>query len=336
MNKHDVDHHHFKQATTPRFSSRQIESIAGLCAGFATTIITHPLDIIKIRLQLSHTITKEGNTKGRPFQSVLDIIRQINQDARSQAKQFSLQSTTHSLRKFIGVNYLIQYYRGLAPNLIGNISAWGCYFALYAEFKSHIHTSNLTINYFTSSSLAGITTSILTNPIWVLKTRIIAKSTNESGAYRSVWDGIRTMIRDESIASFWKGSIPSMFQVFQASLQITIYDHLKNYIFKKKPNTEGDFTAVAPHLSTAQYLYTSATSKIISTLVMYPTQVIKSRLQNSHQSNTTIVQVIRNLYFKEGGFLAFYKGLSANIIRVVPATCITFVVYEHVKRILIE
>lgn len=69
---------------------------------------------------------------------------------------------------------------------------------------------------------------------------------------------------------------------------------------------------------------------------MYPTQVIKSRLQNSHQSSTTILQVTRNLYFNEGGLRAFYKGLSANIVRVVPATCITFVVYEHVKRILTE
>lgn len=353
MNKQDATtNHHAKQTSTaPRFSSRQVESIAGLCAGFATTIITHPLDIIKIRLQLSNTAAHHnGTTSSKPFQSVLYIIRQINHDARYQAQKQQQRNPRGAsfLRKSVGVNYLIQYYRGITPNLIGNISAWGCYFALYAEFKNHIHTLNLTINYFASSSMAGILTSILTNPIWVLKTRIIAKPTNEAGAYKSISDGIRTMVRNEGVTSFWKGSIPSMFQVFQASLQITIYDHLKNYIFKNRLVSSGqklDFGAleggdgngvVASHLSTTQYLYTSALSKIISTLVMYPTQVIKSRLQNSHQSSTTILQVTRNLYFNEGGLRAFYKGLSANIVRVVPATCITFVVYEHVKRILTE
>lgn len=354
MKKEDVENDDsvFKQfANIPRFSSRQVESIAGLSAGFATTIITHPLDIIKIRLQLAHTVVAKDakdasaaatSKHNKPFQSIVNIIRQINQDARSLAKQASLRSNSVSLRQSVGVNYLIQYYRGLAPNLIGNVSAWGCYFALYAEFKDYINTSNLTIDYFASSSLAGITTSILTNPIWVLKTRIIAKGKNDEGAYKSIIDGIRTMVRNEGIASFWKGSIPSMFQVFQASLQITIYDHLKNYLYKTRAPTEAVPDpvvdgAAAASLSTTQYLYTSATSKIISTLIMYPTQVVKSRLQNNSQSrHTSIMQVVRNLYFHEGGVAAFYKGLSANIVRVVPATCITFVVYEHVKRILID
>ncbi|KAI5970730.1 FLX1 [Candida margitis] len=367
---HSHHHHHHQSlssvATSSRLSSRQIESIAGLCAGFTTTIITHPLDIIKIRLQLSHA-SKESHsnktiqTNKRPFQSVFNVIRQINQDATLSSMPYYLKLGTR--KHFpLGINYLVQYYRGLSPNLIGNISAWGCYFALYAEFKNHIHTPNLTLNYFASSSLAGVVTSILTNPIWVLKTRIIAKPTNEQGAYKSLFDGIRTMVHNEGIGSFWKGSIPSMFQVLQASLQITIYDHLKNYIFKHRvvngeqttpTNTTNTTTtttttttaatatatatATAPrHLSTTQYLYTSALSKIISTLVMYPTQVVKSRLQNSQKSHTSIMQVIQTLYFNEGGITAFYKGLSANIIRVVPATCITFVVYEHVKRILIE
>ncbi|KAL6450468.1 FLX1 Mitochondrial FAD carrier protein FLX1 [Candida maltosa Xu316] len=258
-------------------SSREIETISGLAAGFSTTIVTHPLDVIKIRLQVSPNSSKNIKVS----------------------------------------NYLSQYYRGLAPNLVGNISAWGIYFALYAEFKNKIHTDNSTVNYFSSSVLAGISTSLLTNPIWVLKTRILGSSKNETNAYKSAADGIKKMLKTEGISSFWKGSIPSLFSVFQASLQITIYDHMKN------------------HLShgTKEYLYTSATSKIISMLVMYPTQVVRARLQYSH-TPSTIVSVIRELYAKEGGIKAFYKGIGANILRVLPATCVTFVVYEKVKKFL--
>ena len=114
--------------------------------------------------------------------------------------------------------------------MIGNISAWGIYFALYAEFKSKVKTNNTTMNYFASSVLAGLSTSIITNPLWVLKTRILGSSRNESNAYRSVTDGIRQMLAKEGITSFWKGTIPSLFLVVQASLQITIYDHIKVYL----------------------------------------------------------------------------------------------------------
>lgn len=34
--------------------------------------------------------------------------------------------------------------------------------------------------------------------------------------------------------------------------------------------------------------------------------------------------------------LGFYKGLSANLIRVTPATMITFLVYEHVSHFLLN
>ncbi|KAI5959731.1 FLX1 [Candida pseudojiufengensis] len=323
--------HHRKQ----KFTSRQIETLSGLAAGFTTTIVTHPLDVLKIRLQLNHN---KLELRSKPFQSVIEIIRQLNKDARSSTY---LNLKHQRCKTPFPMNYLAQYYRGLTPNLIGNISAWGLYFSLYAEFKKNLNLRNQSINYFLSSTLAGISTSILTNPIWVLKTRILSSSKTTENAYKSTIDGIKQMLNQEGILSFWKGCIPSMFQVFQASLQITIYDNLKNYIVSKKDKNLHSNHHELHMLTTWQYLYTSAVSKIISTLIFYPTQVVKSRLQNYRSTieiskKISISSVIKDLYFKEGGISAFYKGLSANILRVLPATCITFVVYENVKKWLIE
>ncbi|CAX40723.1 mitochondrial flavine adenine dinucleotide (FAD) carrier protein, putative [Candida dubliniensis CD36] len=308
-----------QQFCAPRFSPREIEVISGLLAGFSTTIVTHPLDVIKIRLQLSRDTPKTSH----PLESVISVINRINQDAKVTYK------SNHKPKAF---NYLIQYYRGITPNLIGNISAWGIYFALYAEFKSKVDTSNTTLNYFTSSVLAGLSTSIITNPLWVLKTRILGSSRNESNAYRSVTDGVKQMLAKEGITSFWKGTIPSLFSVVQASLQITIYDHIKVYL--SSGNHRSDSIGTTSHLTTWQYLYSSASSKIISMLILYPTQVVRSRLQYSQDSSLDIISVIKELYYKEGGLKGFYKGIGANILRVLPATCVTFVAYENVKRYL--
>ncbi|KAG2733705.1 hypothetical protein G9P44_003230 [Scheffersomyces stipitis] len=305
-----------------QLSRRQIEATGGLTAGCITTLVTHPLDLIKIRLQLSHSHPR--GTSHRAFEPILNIFKKINEDALQDFKKTQKLSGPSQLKKFRLTHLLRHYYRGITPNLVGNISAWGLYFTLYSEFKSLEFTSNPSVNYFSSSTLAGMSTSLLTNPLWVLKTRILGSSKNDSKAYKSIADGVVSILRKEGVLSFWRGSIPSLFSVFQGSLQFTFYDNYKNFISKRYETEQ---------LTTAQYIYGSAFSKIFSMLIMYPTQVVRSILQNyqgDSKQERTIRSVARHLW-KEDGPRGFYKGLSANILRVVPATCVTFVVYETVR-----
>ena len=41
-------------------------------------------------------------------------------------------------------------------------------------------------------------------------------------------------------------------------------------------------------------------------------------------------------FARDEGFFGFYKGLTPNLLRVVPACAITFVVYEHTSHYLLE
>ena len=38
--------------------------------------------------------------------------------------------------------------------------------------------------------------------------------------------------------------------------------------------------------------------------------------------------------FRADGFTGFYKGLGTNAVRILPGTCVTFVVYEQLSRML--
>lgn len=47
--------------------------------------------------------------------------------------------------------------------------------------------------------------------------------------------------------------------------------------------------------------------------------------------------VVENKNFcRYEGVLGFYKGLKPNLTRVVPASCITFVVYENVSHYMLR
>lgn len=312
-------------------SRRQVEICSGLVAGFSNTIITHPLDLIKVRLQLSSAQSR------RPFDSLREVTSGIAHDAR-------VAKTSGNLTNSFSVNVVRQLYRGAAPNLLGNISAWGLYFALYSEFKLHMPTTENTAKYFTASTMAGISTSVLTNPIWVLKTRMLSTLSQAANSYKSVADGIRQILRNEGILTFWTGTLPSLFSVFQASLQFTLYDHSKNYLVKRKSHNEGaesktdksDKAESGNHeLRTAEYMYASVFSKSVSMTIWYPTQLIRSRLQsyNFEKEKRGIRSVVRKIYEREG-VRGFYRGLSANVVRVLPSTIITFVTYETTKNYL--
>lgn len=297
------------------WSRRQVETASGLIAGFSNTIVTHPLDLIKIRLQLLNL------PSSRPFDSLRNVIAGISHDA-TLAAQKNGSKRPHAL------HVLQQCYRGATPNLLGNVSAWGLYFALYAEFKQHMPTEDGTAKYLTASTLAGVSTLVLTNPIWVLKTRMLSTSSQAANSYKSVVDGVRQILRNEGVATFWTGTVPSLFSVFQLSLQFTLYDHAKHYLLES-PSSE---------LTTFQYIYASVFSKTVSMSIWYPAQVVRSRLQsyNFEKEKRGLRLVISTIYSKEGGWRGFYRGLSANIVRVLPSTIITFVTYETTRNYLLH
>ena len=304
------------------WSSRSAEVALGLAAGVASTAISHPLDLLKVRLQLQRQRTS------RAFDLIKTLISAINADAVSVAARGN-----HRLP--IAYYHLEQWYRGVAPNLVGNAAAWSLYFVFYAEFKDLLASRGdrspstaPTTSYFGASALAGITTSVITNPLWVLKTRILATPRGVTGSYVSMADAIRFILRDEGIATFWRGTIPSLFLVLQASIQFSIYDQLNDSLV-----TASATEASSSDLSSWQYIYASAVSKTASMCLLYPAQVLRTRLQAKSDvwEPKTIIGVCKSLWTNEGYLRGFYRGMGANMLRVLPSTCITFITYESVK-----
>jgi hypothetical protein len=58
-----------------------------------------------------------------------------------------------------------------------------------------------------------------------------------------------------------------------------------------------------------------------------------------HQNNATthlypnVRTCIRRTWAEEGA-QGFYRGLGTNVVRVLPGTCVTFVVYENIAHLL--
>lgn len=242
-------------------------------------------------------------------------------------------------------------YRGLTPNIAGNSVSWALYFVCYATLKHELqifHGRSSLLSYydfflasgaagkflkccpivvkaFCSCRLPGTLTAVCTNPMWVIKTRMLSTSSTYPGAYSSIIDGTRQIFRSEGLQGFYRGLVPSLFGVSHGALQFMAYEKLKMF-------RGGSTTEQQQELSTLDLLLFSGLAKVFAGVVSYPHQVVRTRLQmyNAATAYKSARDVVSQVWRHEG-MGGFYKGLGPNLLRVMPSTWTTFLVYENTK-----
>ncbi|KAL8791441.1 MAG: hypothetical protein Q9213_000057 [Squamulea squamosa] len=282
-----------------------VETVAGFLAGVASTLVAHPLDVLKTRLQVDRASSSQAGTSLRLVQGI-----------------FKNEGITRG------------FYRGLTPNLAGNSISWALYFLWYSRIKVALQTYHVTGNglsyydFFLASGVAGALTAICTNPIWVIKTRMLSTASHHPAAYRSISHGTQQIYQAEGIRGFYRGLLPSLFGVSHGALQFMAYEQFKR---QRASRLEGGERS----LTTVDYLWLSGASKVFAGSVTYPYQVVRSRLQiyEAEQTYKGVKDAISQTW-KQEGLRGFYKGLGPNLVRVLPSTWITFVVYEKTRELL--
>lgn len=171
----------------------------------------------------------------------------------------------------------------------------------------------------------GSLTAIATNPIWVIKTRILSTSVKYPRAYTSIGDGVQQIFRNEGLTGFYRGLVPSLFGVSHGALQFMFYEKLKTYRSSRDKKV----------LSVYDFLFVSGLAKVLAGSLTYPYQVVRTRLQmyDAEKSYSGARDVFAKVW-KHEGIKGFYKGLGPNLLRVLPSTWITFLVYEKAKLVL--
>ncbi|KAJ5675883.1 hypothetical protein N7462_008780 [Penicillium macrosclerotiorum] len=291
-----------------------VETVAGFTAGVASTLCLHPLDLVKTRLQV------DRSTSSR-FGSSLRIIREIAKHEGGFAA----------------------FYRGLPPNLIGNSTSWGMYFLCYSSLKDCFRLYRrqegcmlTSSDYFIASGTAGAATSLITNPIWVIKTRMLSTGAQAPGAYSSFVSGARQIYHTEGWRGFYRGLVPALFGVSHGALQFMAYERLKEFrshSLDQETLVVNSTTEAAPRkLGNLDFFILSSLSKIFAGCATYPYQVLRSRLQTyeAHLLYRGTLDAVSRIWTQEG-VASFYKGLGPNILRVLPSTWVTFLVYENIR-----
>ncbi|BBN01553.1 solute carrier family 25 (mitochondrial folate transporter), member 32 [Marchantia polymorpha subsp. ruderalis] len=292
---------------------------AGAVAGFATVVSLHPLDIVRTRFQVN-----DGRNASIP----------------------SYKSTIHALSTIGRIEGLRGLYAGLTPALIGSSVSWGAYFLFYsnakARYQGMVNGELGPVLHLISAVEAGSLVCLVTNPLWLVKTRLQLQAPGHGTQkpYTGVADALRSIVREEGLRGLYKGLGPGLLLVSHGALQFMAYEEMQKFLLasrsKRVPDHDSD--GAAPKLASVDFAVLGAASKIFALFCTYPYSVVRSRIQQRPDDKGVASYVggwqALKKTFRYEGVRGLYKGLSPALIRTVPSSSITFVVYESVLKFL--
>ena len=191
--------------------------------------------------------------------------------------------------------------------------------------------------YSGSALIAGLLCNLLTNPLWMVRTRMQVEifrndtkghfEQKYSHGMRSLYINMKDIADKEGFLSLYRGLPASCIGLLHPLVFFPIYEKQKIY-YKKH------FEPDADKLSTTFILASSVTSKFIASAVSYPHEVLRARKyyeihdKNGNKENLGLVKLSRKIVQTEGP-TALYSGFLANLSRVLPNTFLMFALYEH-------
>ncbi|CAB3226477.1 unnamed protein product [Arctia plantaginis] len=136
---------------------------------------------------------------------------------------------------------------------------------------------------------------------------------------------LNKMIGEGGITGMWRGNGINVIKIApESALKFAAYEQVKRLI-------KGEKTKNGP-LEIHERFVAGATAGAISQTVIYPLEVLKTRLALRKTGQYSgIADAAKKIYAREG-LKCFYKGYIPNILGIVPYAGIDLAVYETLKK----
>ncbi|ODQ77807.1 hypothetical protein BABINDRAFT_163194 [Babjeviella inositovora NRRL Y-12698] len=259
-------------------------------------MVTAPLDVVKIRLQLQVSNTKYHGIIG----TMSTVVREE------------------------GVRAL---WKGNVPAEILYVVYGGVQFTTYSFVNSQLaswgkenpHWAVPSAHSFISGFVAGSASTMVTYPFDLLRTRLAA---NTNKQFQSFYGTIKDVYLHESgIRGFYAGIAPTMISV---CLNTGVM--FQTYNWARWASSAVDMPFAEPICG----FIAGAFSKGVT----FPLDLLRRRLQMVGSSKPA-VDVICKIFAVEGT-RGFYKGFLVSVLKTAPTSALTMWVYEYLLRLLLH
>ncbi|KAI5285836.1 Mitochondrial succinate-fumarate transporter [Ascosphaera aggregata] len=300
------------KADNKKPASAAVNLIAGGGAGMMEALVCHPLDTVKVRMQLS----RRG---GDPTEKPRGFI--------ATGRHIVEKETALGLYKGLGA-----VLSGIIPKMAIRFTSYGFYRQCLMEKETGTISGPRTM---LAGLAAGITEAVaVVTPMEVIKIRLQSQHHSladplDNPKYRNAAHALFTVVREEGFGALYRGvSLTALRQGTNQAANFTAYAYLKNALQTYQPEYNGE-------LPSYQTMVIGLISGAMGPFSNAPIDTIKTRLQRKAsrpgQSAMSRIMSITTEMFKQEGARAFYKGITPRVMRVAPGQAVTFTVYEYLR-----
>lgn len=302
--------------------------IASIVAGCST----HPLDLIKVRMQLQGESAPVANSNLRPaFAYNGGAMTHVPPPPVVRAGPVSVGV------KIFQTEGVAALFSGISATVLRQTLYSTTRMGLYEIFRekwTDRETGKFSLpRKITAGLLAGGIGAAVGNPADVAMVRMQADGrlpAAERRNYKGVADAITRMVKQEGVTSLWRGSALTVNRaMIVTASQLASYDQFKETIIRNGVMADGLGTHVTA----------SFAAGFVASVASNPVDVIKTRVMNMKVEKGVAppykgaVDCALKTVAAEGP-MALYKGFIPTISRQGPFTVVLFVTLEQVRKLL--
>ena len=294
-------------AAEPAFSVTSIRNsiAAGYVAGVSGILIGHPLDSIKVLIQMRGSNLVGGGSSGVPQKRSL----------------MSLYSGVQGPLLTVGVVQAIN-------------------FAVYDSIRRQLHARRHPDNnddgdylhefaltdIMIASSIAGGVVATMTSPLMAIKT-------NQQINPRGFRQTMKELCAAPRGGAFFSGFGPHLFcDSFGRMCYLSSYELMKRCLVQSRRDDvcNGDGMNDTRDLSLQERMICAGTSGMICWAIIYPADVLRSRMYANAlvECRPNLLEMAKSIYNEEKSFRPFYRGLGVTVIRAAPVAAAVLPVYD--------
>lgn len=290
------------QAVAAQQSDNVAHALAGAGGGLLSMALTYPLITLSTRAQVE---SKKADT-----------------------------NTLQAVKRIIEREGIAGLYAGLESALFGITVTNFVYYYWYEFTRDYfvrtMQRSRLTtLESMAAGAIAGSATVLITNPIWVVNTRMTARKSETSEPVLPTKEGevpaiaekkrapntlstFLKIIREDGPARLFAGVLPALVLVINPILQYTIFEQLKQVLERRRKVTARDSFLLG------------ALGKLAATSITYPYITVKSRAHVATGEGREGMTASLKRIVREEGVSGLYGGIAPKVTQSVLTAAFLF------------
>ncbi|KAF2164842.1 hypothetical protein M409DRAFT_24747 [Zasmidium cellare ATCC 36951] len=310
--------------------------LAGGLSGITSRTATAPLDRLKVYLIAQTDVAEEAVSAAKSGRAGTALSHGVK-TLWNASQELWAAGGMRSLFAGNGLNVL-----KVMPESSVKFGAYEASKRAIARIEGHNDPKQIaSVSMFAAGGTAGMIAQAAVYPLDTLKFQMQCNTVagSEQGT-KLIIHTAQKMWRRNGIVTFYKGLPMGLVGMFPyAAIDLSVFETLKKKIIARKrrldPTIKHDEDALPGNFSLALM---GGFSGAIGASVVYPINLLRTRLQSqgtaSHPRTYTGIMDVTRQTLKGEGVRGLFKGLTPNLLKVVPAVSITYVVYENTKKAL--